>query len=83
VADFDKRFIRSERNKITVEELYKERYKTGATPWGIGKPDFNLIETVNKTPIKPCKALDIECGKRGSVREFRNAVAPLPKRTKI
>jgi hypothetical protein len=54
VADFDKRFIRSERNKITVEELYKERYKTGATPWGIGKPDFNLIETVNKTPIKPC-----------------------------
>jgi methyl halide transferase len=47
---------------MSVEELYKERYKTGATPWDIGKPDFNLIETVNKTPIKPCKALDIGCG---------------------
>ena len=47
---------------MTVEELYKERYKTGTTPWDIGKPDFNLIETVNKTPIKSCKALDIGCG---------------------
>ena len=47
---------------MTVEDLYKERYKTGATPWDIGKPDFNLIEAVNKTPIKPCKALDIGCG---------------------
>jgi len=47
---------------MTVEDLYKERYKIGATPWDIGKPDFNLIETVNKTPIKPCKALDIGCG---------------------
>lgn len=47
---------------MSVEDRYKERYKTGATPWDIGKPDFNLIEIVHKTPIKPCKALDIGCG---------------------
>jgi hypothetical protein len=54
--------LSTEKNRMSVEELYKQRYKTGATPWDIGKPDFNLIETVNKTPIKPCKALDIGCG---------------------
>ena len=32
------------------------------TPWDIGKPDFNLIETVAATPIKPCKALELGCG---------------------
>jgi hypothetical protein len=31
---------------MSVEELYKERYKTGTTPWDIGRPDFNLIEIV-------------------------------------
>jgi len=34
----------------------------GETPWDIGKPDFNLIQTVAATPIKPCKALEIGCG---------------------
>jgi len=41
---------------------FKERYKTGDTPWDIGKPDFNLIEIVAKTPIKSCRALEIGCG---------------------
>jgi SAM-dependent methyltransferase len=44
------------------ENRFKERYKTGDTPWDIGKPDFNLIQTVTATPIKPCKALEIGCG---------------------
>ena len=44
------------------EDRFKERYKTGDTPWDIGKPDFNLIQTVTATPIKPCKALEIGCG---------------------
>jgi SAM-dependent methyltransferase len=55
------------------EELrFKQRYKSGEwlrrhppggdTPWDIGKPDFNLIQTVAATPIKPCNALEIGCG---------------------
>jgi SAM-dependent methyltransferase len=44
------------------ENRFKERYKTGDTPWDICKPDFNLIQTVTATPIKPCKALEIGCG---------------------
>jgi SAM-dependent methyltransferase len=47
---------------MTVAERYKERYKSGDTPWDIGQPDFNLIEVVNKHPIPSCKALDIGCG---------------------
>jgi SAM-dependent methyltransferase len=47
---------------MSVNKRFMERYKTGNTPWDIGKPDFNLIETVTKIPIKSCKALDIGCG---------------------
>jgi len=47
---------------MTVAKHYKERYESHDTPWDIGKPDFNLIQTVTTTPIEPCKALDIGCG---------------------
>jgi methyl halide transferase len=47
---------------MSVKKRFKERYKTGNIPWDIGKPDFNLIETVTKIPIESCKALDIGCG---------------------
>jgi len=47
---------------MTAEKRFKERYEAGDTPWDIGKPDFNLIQTVIATPIAPCKALDIGCG---------------------
>lgn len=47
---------------MSVKKRFKERYKTGNTPWDIGKPDFNLIENVTKIPIKSCKVLDIGCG---------------------
>lgn len=47
---------------MTVEDRFKERYKSGNTPWDIGKPDFNLIDVVTQTPIRPCKALDVGCG---------------------
>lgn len=49
-------------NKAMIEERYNKRYKAGDTPWDIGKPDFNLIQTIDKMIIKPCKALDIGCG---------------------
>jgi len=47
---------------MTVEERYRERYKSGDSPWDVGQPDFNLIEVVTKKPILSCKVLDIGCG---------------------
>jgi len=49
-------------NQMTIEKLYRERYKSGDTPWNAGQPDFNLIEVVTKNPILSCKVLDIGCG---------------------
>jgi SAM-dependent methyltransferase len=47
---------------MTIEDRYRERYKSGDTPWDVGQPDFNLIETVSQRPILSCKVLDIGCG---------------------
>ncbi len=47
---------------MTTEERFQKRYASGDTPWDIGKPDFNLVETVTTMAITPCKALDIGCG---------------------
>jgi len=47
---------------MTIEEGYRERYKSGDTPWDAGQPDFNLIEIVTKNPILSCKALEVGCG---------------------
>ena len=47
---------------MTIEGRYRERYKSGDTPWDISQPDFNLIEVVTQKPIPSCKALDIGCG---------------------
>ncbi|WP_092335792.1 class I SAM-dependent methyltransferase [Desulfosporosinus hippei] len=45
-----------------IEEGYKKRYKAGETPWDLGRPDFNLIQTVTTMDINPCKTLEIGCG---------------------
>jgi len=47
---------------MTMEDRFRERYKSGDTPWDIGKPDFNLLEVVTGRPISSCKSLDIGCG---------------------
>ncbi len=47
---------------MTVEGRYRERYEAGDIPWDIGRPDFNLVETVTATGMEPCGALDIGCG---------------------
>jgi len=47
---------------MSIESRYRERYKSGNTPWDIGRPDFNLIEVVTRTPIAGCRALDVGCG---------------------
>jgi len=41
---------------------FDEYYRSGDTPWDIGKPDVNLIETVKTNSIEPCRALEIGCG---------------------
>ena len=47
---------------MAVKRRFEKMYEAGYTPWDIGRPDFNLMETVTATPVKPCKALDIGCG---------------------
>jgi len=47
---------------MAEEDRFKQRYRSGNTPWDIGRPDSNLIQTVNALPVKPCNALDIGCG---------------------
>jgi SAM-dependent methyltransferase len=47
---------------MSDKERWEERYRTGDTPWDIGRPDFNLIDMVTKRPIPACKALEIGCG---------------------
>jgi len=47
---------------MTIEDRYKERYKSGDTPWDIGKADFNLIEVVTQKFVLSCKAMDVGCG---------------------
>jgi len=47
---------------MTVGEQYRERYRSGDTPWDIGQPDSNLVEVVTKEPVLSCKVLDIGCG---------------------
>jgi hypothetical protein len=47
---------------MTTEDRFKEMYKSGFTPWDIGKADFNLVEVVTQKPILSCKAIDIGCG---------------------
>ncbi len=47
---------------MTVGERFKERYRSGDTPWDAGQPDTNLVEVVTRTPVACCKALDVGCG---------------------
>jgi SAM-dependent methyltransferase len=54
--------VRSKNKMTKVEDRYKKRCEARDTPWDIGKPDFNLVETVTTSAIPPCKALDIGCG---------------------
>ena len=44
------------------ENRFFDRYRTGQTPWAHARPDFNLIEMVQKHKITPSKVLDAGCG---------------------
>ncbi len=44
------------------EKMFRERYKSGDTPWDFGRPDFNLVEAVTSHPISGCRALDVGSG---------------------
>jgi SAM-dependent methyltransferase len=47
---------------MSDQERWEERYRTGSTPWDIGRPDFNLTDMVTERPIRNRKALEIGCG---------------------
>lgn len=47
---------------MSDQNRWEERYRTGSTPWDLGRPDFNLIDMVSKRPIPSCRALEIGCG---------------------
>jgi SAM-dependent methyltransferase len=47
---------------MTDQNRWEKRYRTGSTPWDIGRPDFNLTNMVTKRPIGNCRALEIGCG---------------------
>lgn len=43
---------------INWEQLYQARF----TPWDVKRPDSHLVAVVQKTPIRPCRALELGCG---------------------
>ncbi|MBU0909180.1 MAG: class I SAM-dependent methyltransferase [Proteobacteria bacterium] len=45
-----------------MEEMFREMYAAGETPWELHRPDGNLIEIVRDYAIAPGPALDIGCG---------------------
>jgi len=47
---------------MSVEDHFIQSYKEGSAPWDIGRPDFNLIQTVTTLPVHPCRAMEIGCG---------------------
>ncbi len=47
---------------MVQENRFEERYAKGEIPWDLGRADANLAGTIEKWPVKPCRALDIGCG---------------------
>lgn len=45
-----------------IQQRFKDHYKKGYMPWAHKNPDFNLVEMVERWPIKPCKTLEMGCG---------------------
>jgi len=44
--------------RIDWENLYQVAF----TPWDVKRPDSHLMEIVAKTPIAPCRVLEVGCG---------------------
>jgi SAM-dependent methyltransferase len=47
---------------MSDQNRWEDRYKTGSTPWDVGRPDFNLIDMALQWPIPGGPALEIGCG---------------------
>lgn len=45
-----------------IKKRFIDYYKKGYMPWVHKNPDFNLVEMVERWPIKPCKTLEMGCG---------------------
>lgn len=53
---------KGEKTILSAEDHFQQAYKESSSPWDIGKPDFNLAQTVTTLPIAPCRTLEIGCG---------------------
>ena len=47
---------------MNIIKRFKNHYQDGYMPWAHKNPDFNLVEMVERWPIKPCKILEMGCG---------------------
>lgn len=47
---------------MNINERFKNHYENGYMPWAHKNPDFNLVEMVERWPIKPCKTIEMGCG---------------------
>lgn len=47
---------------MTDEKKWRDRYAAGRPPWDTGRPEFYLMETVERVPIRPGRTLEVGCG---------------------
>jgi 2-polyprenyl-3-methyl-5-hydroxy-6-metoxy-1,4-benzoquinol methylase len=45
-----------------MEHDFEKRYVTNDLPWDHGMVDFNLMESIERFGIAPCRVLDVGCG---------------------
>ena len=45
-----------------IKNRFIDHYEKGYMPWAHENPDFNLVEMVERWPIKACKTLEMGCG---------------------
>lgn len=44
-------------------DRWEERYREGDLPWDTGRPDAHLVKLVTESPMQPCRAIELGCGK--------------------
>ncbi|WP_437231138.1 class I SAM-dependent methyltransferase [Planctomicrobium sp. SH661] len=47
---------------MTAPSDWNDRYRDGDLPWDTGRPSTELQNLFNRSPVAPCRALDIGCG---------------------
>jgi SAM-dependent methyltransferase len=47
---------------MTEQIEWNDRYRDGDLPWDTGQPSSELLRSVSRHAIRPCRALEIGCG---------------------